>query len=139
MAIKVAINGFGRIGRNVARAILERTDHDLELVAINETHRMIRPARDKRIVDPPWCGAVAPRGSVFGQFMGYNSSGPRTDDVIFPGSGRELPMDVRADCAPGCRQFSLPPTRLRVKRLQTSGGFVQHNLGDFPQLVSLRA
>ncbi len=36
MVIKVAINGFGRIGRNVARAILERTDHDLELVSIND-------------------------------------------------------------------------------------------------------
>ena len=36
MAIKVAINGFGRIGRNVARAILQRTDHDLELVSIND-------------------------------------------------------------------------------------------------------
>lgn len=36
MAIKVAINGFGRIGRNVARAILERSDHDLELVSIND-------------------------------------------------------------------------------------------------------
>ncbi|WP_374412642.1 type I glyceraldehyde-3-phosphate dehydrogenase [Novosphingobium colocasiae] len=36
MATKVAINGFGRIGRNVARAILERTDHDLELVSIND-------------------------------------------------------------------------------------------------------
>ncbi|MEQ1494554.1 MAG: type I glyceraldehyde-3-phosphate dehydrogenase [Novosphingobium sp.] len=36
MAIKVAINGFGRIGRNVARAILSRTDHDLELVSIND-------------------------------------------------------------------------------------------------------
>jgi glyceraldehyde 3-phosphate dehydrogenase len=34
--IKVAINGFGRIGRLVARAILERDDHDLELVAIND-------------------------------------------------------------------------------------------------------
>jgi glyceraldehyde 3-phosphate dehydrogenase len=33
---KVAINGFGRIGRLVARAILERNDHDLELVAIND-------------------------------------------------------------------------------------------------------
>jgi glyceraldehyde 3-phosphate dehydrogenase len=33
---KVAINGFGRIGRLVARAILERSDHDLELVAIND-------------------------------------------------------------------------------------------------------
>ena len=33
---KVAINGFGRIGRLVARAILSRTDHDLELVSIND-------------------------------------------------------------------------------------------------------
>ncbi|MEZ5695921.1 MAG: type I glyceraldehyde-3-phosphate dehydrogenase [Sphingomonadaceae bacterium] len=36
MATKVAINGFGRIGRLVARAILERTDHDLDLVSIND-------------------------------------------------------------------------------------------------------
>jgi glyceraldehyde 3-phosphate dehydrogenase len=36
MATRVAINGFGRIGRNVARAILERKDHDLELVSIND-------------------------------------------------------------------------------------------------------
>jgi glyceraldehyde 3-phosphate dehydrogenase len=36
MAVKVAINGFGRIGRLVARALLERTDHDFELVAIND-------------------------------------------------------------------------------------------------------
>ncbi|EAK2502660.1 type I glyceraldehyde-3-phosphate dehydrogenase [Campylobacter upsaliensis] len=35
MAIKVAINGFGRIGRCVARIIAERDD--LELVAINDT------------------------------------------------------------------------------------------------------
>ena len=36
MAVKVAINGFGRIGRNVARAILERPDCGLELVSIND-------------------------------------------------------------------------------------------------------
>jgi len=33
---KVAINGFGRIGRLVARAILERSDDNFELVAIND-------------------------------------------------------------------------------------------------------
>lgn len=33
---KVAINGFGRIGRLVARAILERPDSGLELVTIND-------------------------------------------------------------------------------------------------------
>ena len=36
MATRVAINGFGRIGRLVARAILERDDHDLELVSVND-------------------------------------------------------------------------------------------------------
>ena len=33
---RVAINGFGRIGRLVARAILERPDCGLELVAVND-------------------------------------------------------------------------------------------------------
>ena len=36
MTVKVAINGFGRIGRLVARAMLERQDTGLELVAIND-------------------------------------------------------------------------------------------------------
>jgi len=36
MAVKVAINGFGRIGRLVARAILERGSGELDLVAIND-------------------------------------------------------------------------------------------------------
>jgi glyceraldehyde 3-phosphate dehydrogenase len=36
MATRVAINGFGRIGRLVARAILENRDSGLELVAIND-------------------------------------------------------------------------------------------------------
>lgn len=36
MTTKVAINGFGRIGRLVARSILERNDHDLQLVSIND-------------------------------------------------------------------------------------------------------
>jgi glyceraldehyde 3-phosphate dehydrogenase len=36
MAVRVAINGFGRIGRLVARAILEKQDSGLELVAIND-------------------------------------------------------------------------------------------------------
>ncbi|MCK9582153.1 MAG: type I glyceraldehyde-3-phosphate dehydrogenase [Endomicrobiales bacterium] len=36
MAVKVGINGFGRIGRLVARALIERNDKDIELVAIND-------------------------------------------------------------------------------------------------------
>jgi len=36
MAVKVGINGFGRIGRLVARAILEKNSKNLELVAVND-------------------------------------------------------------------------------------------------------
>jgi glyceraldehyde 3-phosphate dehydrogenase len=36
MAVRVAINGFGRIGRLVARAMLEKKDSGLELVAVND-------------------------------------------------------------------------------------------------------
>jgi glyceraldehyde 3-phosphate dehydrogenase len=36
MAIKIAINGFGRIGRNILRAMIENNRRDLQLVAIND-------------------------------------------------------------------------------------------------------
>lgn len=36
MATRVAINGFGRIGRLVARALLQKADSGLELVSIND-------------------------------------------------------------------------------------------------------
>jgi glyceraldehyde 3-phosphate dehydrogenase len=36
MATKIAINGFGRIGRCVLRALTENPDKDLEVVAIND-------------------------------------------------------------------------------------------------------
>jgi glyceraldehyde 3-phosphate dehydrogenase len=58
MATKVAINGFGRIGRNVARAILERTDHDLELVSIND------------LASPKANAMLFQRDSVHGKFSG---------------------------------------------------------------------
>ena len=55
---KVAINGFGRIGRLVARAILERDDHDLELVAIND------------LADAKANAMLFKRDSVHGPFAG---------------------------------------------------------------------
>ncbi len=36
MTVRVAINGFGRIGRNVFRIILQRDNPDIEVVAIND-------------------------------------------------------------------------------------------------------
>lgn len=58
MTIKVSINGFGRIGRNVARAILERADHDLELVHIND------------LASPKANAMLFQRDSVHGPFGG---------------------------------------------------------------------
>ena len=36
MSVKVAINGFGRIGRNILRASIENDRQDIEVVAIND-------------------------------------------------------------------------------------------------------
>ena len=58
MATKVAINGFGRIGRNVARAILERPDCGLELVSIND------------LADAKSNALLFKRDSVHGPFSG---------------------------------------------------------------------
>ena len=58
MATKVAINGFGRIGRNIARAILERPDCGLELVSIND------------LADAKANALLFKRDSVHGAFSG---------------------------------------------------------------------
>jgi len=36
MAVKVGINGFGRIGRNVFRSVLEHGVEGIEFVAVND-------------------------------------------------------------------------------------------------------
>src|SRR6185436_15721946 len=36
MTVKVAINGFGRIGRNILRAIVESGRNDIQVVAVND-------------------------------------------------------------------------------------------------------
>ncbi len=36
MPVRVAINGFGRIGRNILRAAVEAGRKDFEVVAIND-------------------------------------------------------------------------------------------------------
>ncbi|WP_174274957.1 type I glyceraldehyde-3-phosphate dehydrogenase [Sphingomonas bacterium] len=61
---KVAINGFGRIGRLVARAILSQPDCGLELVAINDLgdakHNALLFKRDS--VHGTWQGDVSAEG-----------------------------------------------------------------------------
>jgi prephenate dehydrogenase len=47
MTVKVAINGFGRIGRNVVRAIYESGRKDID----SRRHQRSRPGRDQRPSD----------------------------------------------------------------------------------------
>jgi glyceraldehyde 3-phosphate dehydrogenase len=42
MAVRIAISGFGRIGRNILRAMVEAGRKDLQVVAIND----LLPAKD---------------------------------------------------------------------------------------------
>jgi glyceraldehyde-3-phosphate dehydrogenase/erythrose-4-phosphate dehydrogenase len=54
MALRVAINGFGRIGRLVLRSIFEHGRRDIEVVAINDLGPVATNAHLLRY-DPPSC------------------------------------------------------------------------------------
>ncbi|MGB3462345.1 type I glyceraldehyde-3-phosphate dehydrogenase [Rhodanobacter lindaniclasticus] len=58
MAIKVGINGFGRIGRNVLRAAVENFGNDIEIVAIND------------LLEPDYLAYMLKHDSVHGRFDG---------------------------------------------------------------------
>ncbi len=83
MTIKVAINGFGRIGRLVARAILERTDHDLELVAIND------------LADAKSNALLFKRDSVHGPFHGE----VHADGDVMVVNGKRIAVTAERDPA----------------------------------------
>ena len=58
MAIKVGINGFGRIGRNVLRAAVQNFGKDIEIVAIND------------LLEPDYLAYMLRYDSVHGRFKG---------------------------------------------------------------------
>lgn len=58
MAIKVGINGFGRIGRNVLRAAVQNFGDDIEIVAIND------------LLEPDYLAYMLQYDSVHGRFKG---------------------------------------------------------------------
>ncbi len=78
MTVKVAINGFGRIGRNVLRAIVEAGRTDIEVVAINDLGPVETNAHLLRY------------DSVHGRFPGQVNTTETTIDV---GTG---PIEVSA-------------------------------------------
>jgi glyceraldehyde 3-phosphate dehydrogenase len=58
MTIKVGINGFGRIGRNVLRAAIQNFGSDIEIVAIND------------LLEPDYLAYMLRYDSVHGRFKG---------------------------------------------------------------------
>ena len=73
MTVKVAINGFGRIGRNVLRGIVESDRRDIEVIAINDLGPVETNAHLLRF------------DSVHGRFPGVVTTG---EDWIDAGRGR---------------------------------------------------
>jgi glyceraldehyde 3-phosphate dehydrogenase len=69
--IKLAINGFGRIGRNVVRAARKMGVTDLDLVAVND------------LTDPPTLAHLLRYDSVHGRFEG--SVEARSDGLVVDG------------------------------------------------------
>jgi glyceraldehyde 3-phosphate dehydrogenase len=106
---KVAINGFGRIGRLVARAILERNDHDLELVAIND------------LADAKSNAMLFKRDSVHGPFPGEVSF--EGDAIIV--NGKRIKVTAERDPA------KLPHKELGVDiALECTGFFADREGGQ---------
>jgi glyceraldehyde 3-phosphate dehydrogenase len=58
MAVKVGINGFGRIGRNVLRAAVQNFGNDIEIVGIND------------LLEPEYLAYMLRYDSVHGRFKG---------------------------------------------------------------------
>ncbi|PAX09300.1 type I glyceraldehyde-3-phosphate dehydrogenase [Sphingomonas lenta] len=83
MTVKVAINGFGRIGRLVARAMLERQGSDLELVAIND------------LADAKSNAWLFSRDSVHGKYPGEVAA--EGDDLVI--DGRRIRVTAQRDPA----------------------------------------
>jgi glyceraldehyde 3-phosphate dehydrogenase len=106
---KVAINGFGRIGRLVARAILERDDHGLELVAIND------------LADAKSNAMLFKRDSVHGPFPGEVSS----DGDAMIVNGKRIKVTAERDPA------KLPHKELGVDvALECTGFFTDREGGQ---------
>ena len=96
---KVAINGFGRIGRNVLRAIAEAGRTDIEVVAINDLGPVETNAHLLRFdsVHGRFPGEVA----VDGEFLVVNGKRIKVTAVRNPAElpHRDLGVDIALECA----------------------------------------
>ena len=81
MAIKIGINGFGRIGRNVFRIIAE--SDDMDVVSIND------------LIDPKMAAHLLKYDSVMGRFNGTVEAAE--DGIVV--NGKKIPVTAEKDPA----------------------------------------
>jgi glyceraldehyde 3-phosphate dehydrogenase len=99
MAIKFAINGFGRIGRMVLRAALSRKESDIEIVAINDLDKpsMLAHLFKYDSVHRNWPGTVtANENSITIDGKTFRVSAEK-DPAKLP--WKELGVDVVLECS----------------------------------------
>jgi len=83
MTKRIAINGFGRIGRNFYRALSEKYPNDIEVVSIND------------LFEPKFLAYVLKYDSVFGKFPGTVEAGENSLIV----NGKTIPITAEKDPA----------------------------------------
>jgi glyceraldehyde 3-phosphate dehydrogenase len=98
MTVRIAINGFGRIGRNVVRAIAEYNRTDVTVVAINDITSAEMNAHLLRYdsVHGPFRGEVKLEGSVLDYGYGPVKILAERDPANLPWS--DLGVDVVMEC-----------------------------------------
>src|SRR5712691_11031089 len=98
MSVRVAINGFGRIGRNVLRAIAEAGRTDIEVIAINDLAPVETDAHLLRIDSGH---ARFPReGKVKGDTISVGNGSIKVTAIKDPATlpWKELGVDVALEC-----------------------------------------
>ncbi|ABD90289.1 type I glyceraldehyde-3-phosphate dehydrogenase [Rhodopseudomonas palustris] len=98
MAVRVAINGFGRIGRNVLRAIYESGRDDIEVVAINDLGPVETNAHLLRFdsVHGRFPGTVTVDGDTIDIGRGKIKVCAVKDPATLP--WKELDVDIALEC-----------------------------------------
>ncbi len=104
MAKRVAINGFGRIGRNFFRALSAKYPNDIEVVSIND------------LFEPKYLAYVLKYDTVFGRFKGTVEAKEKALII----NGKEIPITAERDPA------NLPHASNNIDvALESTGFFVK--------------
>src|SRR5687767_8611744 len=98
MTVRVAINGFGRIGRNVLRAIAESGRKDIEVVGINDLGPVETNAHLLRYhsVHGRFPGEVTVKGDIISVGNGAIKVTAVKDPSTLP--WKDLGVDIAMEC-----------------------------------------